>query len=164
MIFCRVKKLLLAGCLSSIYLAAVTTGQPASDSATVVPVDGGGTLGTPTADDGGGSDALLEYLDTPSVLWSDRTTDDATLGVKQGNGLYLSPDGSMLVSTSADGTLRAFEPSSGTILWTYKPPSLGVVFRCFGGLHFNDQAPTPYMVYAIADGLTEPLSTSGAET
>jgi hypothetical protein len=63
----------------------------------------------------------------------------------------MSPDGNMLVSTSFDATVQAFDPLTGAIIWTYIPDSRGFPIRCFGGLIFNYQAEDPYMVYAIAD-------------
>jgi WD40 repeat protein len=97
----------------------------------------------------------LEYLDSPVLLWANFTSDDG-FGLSEGNGLYMSPDGNMLVSASLDSTVRAFDPLTGAILWTYKPDSLGFPIRCFGGLTFNYQAANPYMVYAIADAAIDP--------
>ena len=105
----------------------------------------------------------FNYLD-PTVVWQARTTDDTSAGVLQGNGIYLSPDNKMIVSTSSDGSLRAFDPASGAILWTYVPDNLGFAIRCFSGVTFSYKGARPYMVYAIADGATDknnsPLATT----
>ena len=108
-------------------------------------------------------DEFFSYLPTPTLLWSEFAT-SSTNGVQQGNGLYMSPDGQMLVATSFDGTVRAFEPQTGAILWTYQPDSIGLQYRCFSGVTFNYQADPKYLVYAIADGAQSREDTSLAET
>lgn len=111
------------------------------------------------------NDEFFEYFDEPMLLWENVTTDSASgLGVQAGNGLYMSPDNDMLVSTSADGTVRAFDPLSGEILWTYTPESFGLPVQCFGGVTFSVNGPRPYIVYAVADGADPANSNQDADT
>lgn len=99
----------------------------------------------------------------PVLLWQGLTS-DTSAGVYEGNGVYVSPDGSMIVSTSADGTLRAFEPVTGAVMWTFVPENLGFAIRCWSGVTFNFRGDTPYMVYAVADGAIEKENSPLAET
>lgn len=110
------------------------------------------------------NDEFFEYLDEPMLLWQNVTTDNSGSGVQAGNGLYMSPDKDMLVSTSLDGTVRAFDPASGDIFWTYTPNSLGLPIRCFSGVTFSVNGPRPYLVYAIADGADNADLNPDAET
>jgi outer membrane protein assembly factor BamB len=109
---------------------------------------------------------LFEYLAAPELAWSNVTTDstEAGMGVVYGNGVYISPDNDMVVSTSFDATLRAFDPITGAVLWTYVPTPVGTTIRCFGGVAFNYEGATPYLVYAVADGadnlVDNPLATT----
>jgi outer membrane protein assembly factor BamB len=112
---------------------------------------------------GGGQQGGLEYLDDPVLLWTNFTSNNL-FGLGEGNGIFMSPDGKMLVSTSVDATVRAFDPLTGTIIWTYKPDSVGFPIRCFGGLTFNYQAANPYMVYAIADAASDRDNSPTADT
>lgn len=111
------------------------------------------------------SHAQISYLAEPKLLWSGFTTnaEEGELGVREGNGLYISPDGSMLVSTSFDGTVRAFDPIIGDILWTYTPNNLGFPIRCFSGVTFNLQSATPFLVYTVADSATDLVDNPFAE-
>ena len=97
---------------------------------------------------------FFTYLNTPVVEWTNYTSPE-NAGPAEGNGLYLSPRGDLLVATSFDATVRAFDPHTGHIVWTYQPNSLGYPMRCFGGVTFNMEAATPYLVVAIADKAQE---------
>ena len=108
--------------------------------------------------------AQLIYLDEPELLWSGSTTEDADKrGVRKGNGIFASPDGKMIVSTSFDATVRAFDPSTGEVLWTYTPNSLGFPFSCFSGVTFSYEGSRPYLVYAIADAAIDEIDNPVAE-
>lgn len=88
----------------------------------------------------------LTYLDGPRLLWN-----EFTFEVSQRNGVFLSPDESMLVATSVDGLVRAFAPLTGLLLWEFQPPSRGFSIRCQSGVTFNYIADEPYIVYSIID-------------
>lgn len=105
----------------------------------------------------------FNYLD-PTLLWQGRTTEDTSAGVLEGNGVYLSPDNRMIVSTSSDGTLRAFEPTTGEIIWSYVPDNLGFAIRCWSGVTFSYRGSSPYMVYAVADGAVDKNNSPMAST
>lgn len=105
----------------------------------------------------------FNYQD-PTLVWQARTTDDTSAGVVDGNGIYLAPDSSMIVSTSSDGTLRAFQPQTGEVLWTFVPENLGFAVRCWSGVTFSFRGNRRYMVYAIADGAVDRNNSPLAET
>jgi hypothetical protein len=109
------------------------------------------------------NDNDFTYFNEPDVAWTNFTSDDFE-GPREGNGLYMSPDGRLLVSTSVDATIRAFHPETGDVLWTYKPNSLGFPIRCFGGVTFNLQASRPYLVFSIADAAVDKDNSPIAET
>lgn len=98
--------------------------------------------------------AQLRYLNEPQLLWNDRATEQTT-GVRGGNGVFTSPDGAMVVSVAYDATVRAFNPRTGEILWTFTPPTTGFPIRSFGGITFNYRASPPMLVYAVADGVID---------
>jgi DNA-binding beta-propeller fold protein YncE len=92
---------------------------------TEVPQQGGGLL----------------YFDAPVQEW-----ETLIPTVRQGNGVFVSPDDALIVATSADGTMSAFDPS-GTSLWTYGPPSIdsASAISCSSGITF---APD-FLTYAV---------------
>ena len=111
-------------------------------------------------------DEFFEYLEEPNMLWTGATTDSTTegSGVREGNGVFMSPDGQLLVSTSFDATLRAFDPMTGAVKWTYTPNSLGFPIACLSGVTFNYEGIRPYLIYAIADAATDLVDNPIAET
>lgn len=87
----------------------------------------------------------LLHLDFPNVTW---TTFGGELGV--GNGLFLSPDGSLLVGTFLDGSVRFMNPMDGSeTAAPYFPESQGVGIRGYGGMTFSFGNGRDYMVYAV---------------
>ena len=74
-------------------------------------------------------DGDIIYHSTPKEVW--RKTFNA---IGQGNGVYLAaPD--LLVAVSRAGIVRGFNPSDGTILWTFSPLALtGGSVSCQGGM------------------------------
>ena len=110
------------------------------------------------------TNAQLIYLDEPELLWTGTTTDGADQrGVRKGNGIFTAPDGKMIVSTSFDATVRAFDSSTGEVLWTYTPNSLGFPYSCLSGVTFNYEGPFRYLVYAIADAAIDEIDNPVAE-
>ena len=93
------------------------------------------------------ANAQLEVLDTPQVLW------EATApAVEYGNGVFLTPDESLVLTTSVDGPVNAYEASSGNNVWLYTPPEVdGGVIRCHSGITFWGNNDGTYMVYSIID-------------
>jgi sugar lactone lactonase YvrE len=83
----------------------------------------------------------LLYFDAPVQEW------EALIpAVRQGNGVFVSPDDALIVATSADGTMSAFDPT-GTSLWTYGPPSIdsASAVSCSSGITFA----LDYLTYAV---------------
>jgi hypothetical protein len=86
----------------------------------------------------------LLYLDAPVQEWE--TTIPA---VRPGNGVFVSPDDALIVATSGDASLSAFD-RLGTPLWTYGPPLTDSAseITCSSGITF---APD-YLTYAVIVG------------
>jgi hypothetical protein len=101
----------------------------------------------------------FKYINPPQELW--RASSAATV---EGNGLYWAPDGSALVGTFSDGSLRAFDPATGAVSATYAPSaaSSGSVVTGLGGVTFVGYGPnatgSPYLVYAVADNAADPTT------
>jgi hypothetical protein len=101
----------------------------------------------------------FKYINPPQELW--RASSGATV---EGNGLYWAPDGSALVGTFSDGSLRAFDPATGAVSATYAPSaaSSGSVVTGLGGVTFVGYGPnatgSPYLVYAVADNAADPTT------
>jgi hypothetical protein len=100
----------------------------------------------------------FEYLNPPEELW--RASAAATV---EGNGLFWAPDGSALVGTFSDGSVRAFNPATGEVAATYTPSaSSGSVVSGLGGITFAGYGPnatgSPYLVYAVADNAADPTT------
>lgn len=98
----------------------------------------------------------LEYLDPPQVLWTQSASP-----AQEGNGLYWSPDSSAVVGTFADGSLRAFSPSTGDSV-VYTPAISLTTVSGLGGVTFSGYGPnatgSPYLVYAVADNPSDPAT------
>jgi hypothetical protein len=86
----------------------------------------------------------LEYPTAPTVRWVDTTT-----GIFNDNGVYAAPDDSIVVSISQSCVVRANGAMRGNEIWTFLPSGEG--FRCFGGVTFNYDANTPYVVFSVVD-------------
>jgi hypothetical protein len=100
----------------------------------------------------------FKYINPPQELW--RASSAATV---DGNGLYWAPDGSALVGTFSDGSLRAFDPATGAVSATYTPSAAsGSVVTGLGGVTFVGYGPnatgSPYLVYAVADNAADPTT------
>jgi WD40 repeat protein len=99
----------------------------------------------------------LEYLSAPEQLWQ-----QSAGTTQEGNGLFWSPDGSAVVGTFADGSVRAFSPSTGEQVLSYAPdPLSGSTLAGLGGVTFagyGGASDSPYMVYAVADNANDPTT------
>ena len=97
-------------------------------------------------------DAQIDYLPQPMVMWSSTVPPFG-----EGNAVAESPDGSIIVATSSDGTISGLNPSTGFREWFYKPANVpGLPLSCQSGPAFGD-APGigPYIVYGVIDGFTD---------
>jgi len=95
------------------------------------------------------SRGALTYPANPTEMWT-ATASEA----QEGNGLYFAPDGSSLVGTFADGSVRFYNPTSGADAYPPYAPTAsasGFSTRGLGGVAFTPGGTTPYMVYAVSD-------------
>ena len=85
--------------------------------------------------------SVYEPLDDPEILWEQRIIpENAALNppnVRQGNGVFISPDQSIVVATSIGATVTAFDALTGEALWDYDPPTVsGKIITCPTGVTF----------------------------
>ena len=109
------------------------------------------SFGTATAAPTVVVDAQIDYLPQPMAMWISTVP---PLG--EGNAVAESPDGSIIVATSSDGTISGLNPSTGFREWFYKPANVpGLPLSCHSGPAFGE-APGigPYIVYGVTDGFT----------
>jgi hypothetical protein len=93
-------------------------------------------------------------FDRPTVLWTDIIDPSSGRfgGVDRGNGVFLTPDDKVLLSTSFGGTVTAYSALGGKLLWEYDPPIRdGASISCHSGIAFADSDTEPYMTYSIVD-------------
>lgn len=100
--------------------------------------------------------AQLQYFAAPEP-----TLLSSTSPMGDGNALKLTPDGSLLIATSSNGAISAFDPSTGASAWTHTPatnpePTLSRL-SCTSGIVFSNNPAIggDYLVYAVTDGLAE---------
>jgi hypothetical protein len=97
-------------------------------------------------------------LAAPLVMWETPIMATLSPGVGLGNGAYLTPDELHVITTSAGGTLTAFDAVSGAPIWEYDPPPVGTsLVTCHSGVTF---ANSSYIIYTIIDdeNAIEPFS------
>jgi outer membrane protein assembly factor BamB len=88
-------------------------------------------------------------LAAPIPLWETQIMATLSPGVSSGNGAYLTPDELHVITTSAGGTLSAFDAASGAAIWEYDPPAVGTsLVTCHSGVTF---ANASYIIYTIID-------------
>jgi hypothetical protein len=90
--------------------------------------------------------AQLDYPTAPTAKWITSTTGG---GMFNNNGVYTAPDDSIVVTISQNCIVQANDAMFGNVLWTYLP--VGGGYRCFGGVTFNYDAATPYLVFSVVD-------------
>ena len=90
----------------------------------------------------------LDYLPTPEEAWDRR---EVFPPIGEGNGVYMSPDGQMVVGIASTCFLKAFSPSGAT-LWQYPTPLLPSAsgLTCKGGITFSYNS-TKYLTYMAID-------------
>ena len=87
----------------------------------------------------------LEYLDPPLETWR-----RSFLSVGPRNCVFMAPTGDMLVAVSEAGIVEAYEPLSGSVLWTFSPESIsGMTTSSQSGITFAFHADVPYLAYSI---------------
>jgi hypothetical protein len=98
----------------------------------------------------------LDYPVAPTQEWV------ASLGggIFDNNGLYTAPDDSIVVSISSDCVVSAYLPVDGTLAWTNRFLPDGEGYQCFGGVTFNYDAATPYLVFSVVDNPLDVLNAS----
>jgi hypothetical protein len=99
---------------------------------------------------------FVEYLDSPELKWSIQlfnTGASTGAAIGPGNGVTVSPDGSLVYVTLDNGRLDVLSSSSGTSRYSYSPPSLapGWVTSCKSGVTFSELSGVKYAIYAIID-------------
>jgi hypothetical protein len=99
---------------------------------------------------------LSDLLPNPEILWVNQiipSNPTNSPGVLKGNGVFLTPDGMHLISTSVGGTVTSFGAANGEFEWEYDPPAAdGVTARTHSGITFTTEAAAePYMVYSVVD-------------
>jgi len=91
----------------------------------------------------------------PELLWTQApvSTDGPPVGVSFGNGLTMSPDGSLVIATTVGGVAKFFGAISGEPEYEYFPSSvaaLGIVSSHSKAVTTTEFVETaPYMVYSV---------------
>ena len=87
----------------------------------------------------------LLYLAEPSLNFAVRTAP-----VRRGNGLFLSPEEDLLITTSNTGTVTALDSLNGDLMWSYQPEQLRKqgVLSCSSGVTFVPN--TDMMIYSVS--------------
>ena len=97
----------------------------------------------------------LVYHDAPREVW--RKTFNA---IGEGNGVYLTPSGDKLIAVSRAGILRAYDPTDGSVLWTYSPSLMdGGSVSCQSGITFIETFLTTHLAYMVMDTVAGQVST-----
>jgi hypothetical protein len=90
-----------------------------------------------------GEGAYYSTADQVRIAWTAQAYD-----VSSGNGVFLSPDGNVLVVVSYDGSVRGFNPRDGAEKWKYSPDVLQDT-SSFGGAFFSNYQGQPYVLYSL---------------
>jgi WD40 repeat protein len=98
----------------------------------------------------GAAQAQLSYLEQPEVAWT-----QSFAPLTEGNAVAVSPDGSTVYVTSADGQLALMNSVSGELIKSYLPPQNGdLVPGSNSGVEFGESAALgAFAVYAVTDGI-----------
>jgi hypothetical protein len=87
----------------------------------------------------------LLYRAAPTTEWDARIQ-----SVRARNGVFLSPDDEVLVSSSNLGVVNAFYAINGTELWSYTPSATNNDFlSCKSGIAFASRDALGYLVHSI---------------
>ena len=89
----------------------------------------------------------FEYFPEPKLVWQAQTD-----VIRDGNGIYTSPDDTVSIVTQANGNLDAFHPFTGEALWSFVPPSNdNKPIGCQSGVTFSTDGATHFLTYAVVD-------------
>jgi hypothetical protein len=97
---------------------------------------------------------VFSYLAAPEILWRASIAPQA-----EGNACAYSPT-SLLVCTSGDGSITAFDPKADTNpiapVWSYTPPELGTTMSSASGVTFSaSENFKSFAVYGTTDLLVD---------
>jgi hypothetical protein len=97
-----------------------------------------------------------DLLASPVEYWTNQILPNNPANspaVLKGNGVFLTPDGKHLISSSVGGILNSFDAWSGIFEWQYDPLSAmdGIVRTHSSVVFSTDNAMEPYMVYSIVE-------------
>jgi hypothetical protein len=78
---------------------------------------------------------------------------EITAAVYDNNGVFIAPDESIVVTISESCQVVANNPVTGFRDWIYAPTD--TTLKCFGGVSFNYEWSTRYIVFAASEIATE---------
>jgi hypothetical protein len=95
----------------------------------------------------------IEYI-TPQEAWR-----VPYLPMQRGNGVYMEPNGEILVAVSYYADVSAMNPLTGDLVWDYTPNlASGAILTTSSGITFNSLANPPYLVFAVTGNLNDVLT------
>ena len=87
----------------------------------------------------------LIYQPKPTLAWDGRVQ-----SIRGGNGVFLSPDDEILVSSSNLGYVNAFDAATGAEIWAYVPITPDNDFiSCKSGITFSTIGSLEYLVLSV---------------
>lgn len=96
---------------------------------------------------------LLVYDSTPEEIWRVQFSP-----IGPGNGAFLSKDEDMLVVVAATGRVRAYDPMTSNVLWTFTPPLDPNTVSCKSGVKFVETLTDTYLAYAVTQDTGENIT------
>lgn len=98
------------------------------------------------------TDVVPSEFNISTPVWETQILASGSPGVGSGNGAFLTPDELHVITTSAGGTLSAFDAASGAAIWEYDPPAVGTsMITCHSGVAFANATGLAYIIYTIID-------------
>ena len=100
---------------------------------------------------------IFPPLDDAEIFWEaqinpvDSPSGTRSPAVLHGNGVYLTPDESHLITSSVGGTVSAYDAWSGELMWEYIPSDAGAAISCKSGITFANADAGTYIVYSIIE-------------
>eukprot|EP00980_Cylindrotheca_fusiformis_P031003 scaffold25699_cov137-Cylindrotheca_fusiformis.AAC.7 len=90
----------------------------------------------------------LKYQEFGSTDWVARTQP-----IGSGNGVFLSPDEKMVLTSTMPAIVHAFDAEDGVKVWSYNPSMSSwtgdSLISCLSGLTFANTGSLEYVVYAV---------------
>lgn len=90
----------------------------------------------------------LKYKEFATTEWVSRTHP-----IGEGNGVFLTPDEKILVTSTKPAIVHAFDSESGSKLWGYNPSMSSWTgdnyISCLSGIAFASTESFEYIVYAV---------------